>query len=165
MCTFKRIIREGRGRMYNKPLCEYSGSEGATEVYKGNGRRSDENRELHMLIFRKALAQLHIYTLGFIACMSQCCHPKRYLAHLLRYELLIICPLGALPNINRISASIAVYGCYVRSEVFMAVTMKNAVFWVLMPYGSSRYRRFGGTYRLHHQGEKNYRAWNNVRSN
>jgi hypothetical protein len=31
--------------------------------------------------------------------------------------------------------------------------------------GSCRNRRFGGTYRLHQQGEKNYRANNNVNSN
>jgi hypothetical protein len=33
--------------------------------------------------------------------------------------------------------------------------MKNAVFWDVTPYGSSKNRRFGGTWRLHHQGRMN----------
>jgi hypothetical protein len=33
----------------------------------------------------------------------------------------------------------------VRFEVFMAVTMKNAVFWDVPACGSSKSRRFGGT--------------------
>jgi hypothetical protein len=33
----------------------------------------------------------------------------------------------------------------VRSEVFTAVTMKNGVFWDVMPCGSCKNRRFGGT--------------------
>jgi hypothetical protein len=32
--------------------------------------------------------------------------------------------------------------------------MKNGVFWVVMPCGSCKDRRFGGTWRLLHQGEK-----------
>jgi hypothetical protein len=32
--------------------------------------------------------------------------------------------------------------------------MKNAVFWDVTPYGSCKNRLFGGTYRLHHQGDK-----------
>jgi hypothetical protein len=35
----------------------------------------------------------------------------------------------------------------VRFEVFTAVTMKNGVFWDVMPCGSRKNRRFGGTYR------------------
>jgi hypothetical protein len=42
----------------------------------------------------------------------------------------------------------------VRFEVFTAVTMKNGVFWVVTPCGSCKNRRFGGTWRLLHQGEK-----------
>jgi hypothetical protein len=42
----------------------------------------------------------------------------------------------------------------VRFEVFTAVTMKNCVFWDVTPYGSYMNRRFGRTYRLHHQGDK-----------
>jgi tRNA splicing endonuclease len=42
--------------------------------------------------------------------------------------------------------------------VFKAVTMKNAVFWDLTPRGFCMKRRFGGKYRLHHQGEKNQQA-------
>jgi hypothetical protein len=42
-----------------------------------------------------------------------------------------------------------------RLEVFTAVTMKNAVFWDVMPCGSCKNRRFGGTWRLLHQGDTN----------
>jgi Rieske Fe-S protein len=31
---------------------------------------------------------------------------------------------------------------------------KNAVFWDVTPRGSCKNQRFGGTYRLHHQGER-----------
>jgi hypothetical protein len=44
---------------------------------------------------------------------------------------------------------------YVRFEVFTAVTMKNGVFWDVTPCGSCKDRRFGGTWRLLHQGDKN----------
>jgi hypothetical protein len=48
--------------------------------------------------------------------------------------------------------------CYlVRFKGFTAVTMKNAVFWDVTPCEN---RRFGGTYRLHHQGDKNRWARN-----
>jgi hypothetical protein len=43
----------------------------------------------------------------------------------------------------------------VRFEVFTVVTMKNGVFWDVTPCGSCKNRRFGGTYRLLHQGDKN----------
>jgi hypothetical protein len=43
----------------------------------------------------------------------------------------------------------------VRFEVFTAVTMKNGVFWVVTPCASCKNRRFGGTWRLLHQGDKN----------
>jgi hypothetical protein len=33
----------------------------------------------------------------------------------------------------------------IRFEVFMAVTMKNGVFWDVTSCGSCKYRRFGGT--------------------
>jgi hypothetical protein len=35
------------------------------------------------------------------------------------------------------------------------VTMKNGVFWDVMPCGSCKNRCFGGTYGLDHQGDKN----------
>jgi hypothetical protein len=44
--------------------------------------------------------------------------------------------------------------CCIRFEVFTAVTMKNVVFWDVMPCGSCKNRRFGGTYRLRYQGDK-----------
>jgi hypothetical protein len=39
----------------------------------------------------------------------------------------------------------------------MEVTMKNAVFWDVMPRGSCKNRRFGGAYRLNHQVGKDQR--------
>jgi hypothetical protein len=46
-------------------------------------------------------------------------------------------------------------GKVVRFEVFTAVTMKNGVFCVVTPCGSCKNRRFGGTWHLIHQGDKN----------
>jgi hypothetical protein len=53
----------------------------------------------------------------------------------------------------------------VRFEVSTLVTMKNAIFWDVTPCGPSKNRHFGGTYCLHHQGDKNRQARNNVSSN
>jgi hypothetical protein len=53
----------------------------------------------------------------------------------------------------------------VRFQVFMAVTMKNGVFWDLTPCGSYKNRRFGVTYRLLHQGDKNRWTRNNITCN
>jgi hypothetical protein len=44
----------------------------------------------------------------------------------------------------------------------MAVTMKNGVFWDATPRGFCKNRLFGGTYHLHHQGEKSRRVRKNV---
>jgi hypothetical protein len=44
---------------------------------------------------------------------------------------------------------------HVRFEIFTVVTMKNGVFWAAMPCGSCKNRYFGGSQRLHHQGDKN----------
>jgi hypothetical protein len=35
----------------------------------------------------------------------------------------------------------------------MAVTLKDDVFWEVIPCGSCKNRRFGETYRFHHQGD------------
>jgi hypothetical protein len=43
---------------------------------------------------------------------------------------------------------------YVRFEVFIVVTMKNAVFWDVALCRYCVNRRFGGTYRFHLQGRK-----------
>jgi hypothetical protein len=43
--------------------------------------------------------------------------------------------------------------------------MKNSVFWDVTPSDSCKNRSFGRTCRLHHQGDKNQRARNNVSSN
>jgi hypothetical protein len=41
------------------------------------------------------------------------------------------------------------------AQIFVAVTMKNTVFWDVTQRDSCKKQRFGGTYRLHHQGNKN----------
>jgi hypothetical protein len=40
--------------------------------------------------------------------------------------------------------------------------MKNGVFWDVTPCGYYKNRRFGGTYRFHHQCGKNWAARNNM---
>jgi hypothetical protein len=47
------------------------------------------------------------------------------------------------------------WGYCVRFVGFAAVTIKNAVFLDVTPYGSCRNQRFRGTYRFHHKGDKN----------
>jgi hypothetical protein len=56
-------------------------------------------------------------------------------------------------------------GCLLHEEQSLRMTLKNAVFWDVTQCGSYKNRRFGGSYRLHHQGEKNQRARNNVSCN
>jgi hypothetical protein len=48
---------------------------------------------------------------------------------------------------------------------YLKTILKNATFCDVKPSGSCRNRRFVGTYRLHHQGDKNPRARSNVSSN
>jgi hypothetical protein len=43
--------------------------------------------------------------------------------------------------------------------------MKNPVLWDVTQRGSSKNRRLGGTYHLHHQGNNSRRARNNLNSN
>jgi hypothetical protein len=59
---------------------------------------------------------------------------------------------GGLHIISFINANIFQF---VRFEVFTAVAMKNDVFWDVTPCGSCKNRRFGGTWHLLHQGDKN----------
>jgi hypothetical protein len=54
--------------------------------------------------------------------------------------------------------------CLERLRVFMAVTMKNTIFWNVTPCSSCKNRLFGGTHGLHHQGDENRQARNNVSS-
>jgi hypothetical protein len=42
---------------------------------------------------------------------------------------------------------------------------KNVVFWDVTLFGHCKNRHFGGTYRLHHQDDKNQRARSNFNSN
>jgi hypothetical protein len=55
--------------------------------------------------------------------------------------------------------------CYVRLEILAAVTKKNAVFWDVTWCDRCKNQCFVGTHHLHHQGDKNRRARNNVGSN
>jgi fatty acid desaturase len=56
-------------------------------------------------------------------------------------------------------------GCTVISpKIGRFELLKNVVFWEVTPCGSCRNRRFVGTYRLHHHGDKNQRTRNNVSS-
>jgi hypothetical protein len=49
-------------------------------------------------------------------------------------------------------------------ELFEVVTMKNADLLDVTPCGSCKNRSFGGIYRLHHQGDKNWSARKNISS-
>jgi hypothetical protein len=55
--------------------------------------------------------------------------------------------------------------CYVGFKVSMVVIMKNAVIWDVIPHDFCKNRRFRETYCLHHQGDKNWQAKNNVTTN
>jgi hypothetical protein len=46
------------------------------------------------------------------------------------------------------------------SQNFTNCRKKNAVSWVVTPCGSCKNRRFRGTYRLHHQSDKNLQTTN-----
>jgi hypothetical protein len=48
--------------------------------------------------------------------------------------------------------------CSVRFEVFMAVTMKNVIFWDVTLCGSCKNQSFEKKYRLHSQGDQTLRA-------
>jgi hypothetical protein len=50
----------------------------------------------------------------------------------------------------------------VRFEGFKSVTMNNVAFWDVTPCDSCKNRLFGGTYRLHLQGESNQRTKNTL---
>jgi hypothetical protein len=45
--------------------------------------------------------------------------------------------------------------CSVPSIIRIIKSRRNGVFWVVTPCGSFKNRRFGGTWRLLHQGDKN----------
>jgi hypothetical protein len=47
-------------------------------------------------------------------------------------------------------------------EVFTVATMKNSVSWEARPCSSCKNQRYGGTYRLYLQGEKNQRDRNTL---
>jgi hypothetical protein len=49
--------------------------------------------------------------------------------------------------------------------MFTVVITNNTVFWDIASCGSSKNRRFEGTYRLTHEGDKNLRARNKGSSN
>jgi hypothetical protein len=45
--------------------------------------------------------------------------------------------------------------CLIKYAIIKSTDMKNGVFWVVTPCGSCKNRRFGGTWRLLLQGDKN----------
>jgi hypothetical protein len=55
-------------------------------------------------------------------------------------------------TVHKLTLNLGIY--YVRFEVFTAVTIKKGIFWDVTPCGSCKNRRFGGTWRLLHQGDK-----------
>jgi hypothetical protein len=57
-----------------------------------------------------------------------------------------------VPHSRHITFPLQSSASYVRFEVFMAVTMKNVVFWDLTQCGSRKNRRFGGPYHPHNEG-------------
>jgi hypothetical protein len=65
-----------------------------------------------------------------------------------------------VPHRKHITAPLhsPVGSCNASVVVSTAVTMKNDVFWHVPLCGSCKNRRFGGTHRRHHQGDKNRRA-------
>jgi hypothetical protein len=67
-------------------------------------------------------------------------------------------PLTAYCCYSRDFMKIFCRTCCVRFQVSTAVTVKNAVFWDVTPCGSCKNLRFRGTYRLHHQSERNQRV-------
>jgi hypothetical protein len=84
--------------------------------------------------------------------------------HLYSNRIIISHPLLLSPNFLILPNTLCVCGSkhafknsskYVRFEVFMAVSMKNAVFWDVTSCGSCKNRCFGGTESHHHQGYMN----------
>jgi hypothetical protein len=63
--------------------------------------------------------------------------------------------LRHLPLLSRINIEALIHLIDIRLEVFTAVTMKNGVFWDVMTCGSCKNRRFGVTWSLLHQVDKN----------
>jgi hypothetical protein len=59
------------------------------------------------------------------------------------YDISNYRPISLLTSFSKITEKL-IY-TVLRFEVFTAVTMKNAVFWYVMPCGSCKNRRFGGT--------------------
>jgi hypothetical protein len=87
---------------------------------------------------------------------------QRFSSHLTGNTLQLHCKHQPVNMIRKLSPSTVsiVRHTVVGFEVFTAVIMKNAVFWDVTLCGSCKNRRFGGTYRLHQQGDKNRRASN-----
>jgi hypothetical protein len=79
--------------------------------------------------------------------------------------------LSAFPAFTHIALQSDGLSNYASKTMFNAtsheqeVAVKNAVFWDVTACGSCKKRLFRGTYHLHHQGDKNRRARNNVSSN
>jgi hypothetical protein len=74
--------------------------------------------------------------------MEAICSPKR------RFEL-------ELHGTKSQKASMTSRFLLVKSVLRTTSWLKNGVFWEITPCGSCKNRRFGGTQRLHRQGDKN----------
>jgi hypothetical protein len=61
----------------------------------------------------------------------------------------------SLKELNRNGSVFGSTNSHRRFEVFTAVAMKNGVSWDVTPCVSCKDRRFGGTWLLLHQGDKN----------
>jgi hypothetical protein len=73
----------------------------------------------------------------------------RIYAHGILSNSMEISSFKTLPIVQLFRNFLAFYGT--RSKI----TLKNSVFWDVTPQGSCKNRRFGGTYRLLHQGDTN----------
>jgi hypothetical protein len=115
---------------------------------------------LHCLSFKHARTHAHTQTEHTALSARLFCREAephkitRPVCHFIRKQLKVIQLTSAQSGVS-----------FVRFEVFTAVTMKNGVFWVVTPCGSCKNRRFRGTWRLLHQGDKNRLTRNNTSCN
>jgi hypothetical protein len=73
----------------------------------------------------------------------------------MKYVVLWDIKIQLVPHKRHITSPLQSPSSYVRFEIFKAATTKNAVLWDVKPCGSCKNRGYGGTYRLHYQGENN----------
>jgi hypothetical protein len=94
-------------------------------------------------LFWQAEHQFHILLWHFMATVWKCVKASSW--NLLTKEL-DVAQDNALSHSSYFTCWILYQNMYrLRFEVFTAVTTKNGVFWDVMPCGSCKKRRFGGT--------------------